>query len=85
MTHHEKQQWEKERAKGLGRYILRRGLLFYGLFFAVGMTLWQISDRLTLEKYLINFIINAVGFGGFMGFFTWGLNEYDYQQPTEEE
>ena len=85
MTNHEKRQWEKVRAKGFGRYLWRRGLLLYGSLFAVGMTLWQISDRLTLEKYLINFIINAVGFGVFMGCFTWWLNETDYQKPTEEE
>jgi hypothetical protein len=42
MTDREKQQWEKVRAKGFVRYLVRRGFLLYGLAFGILMTLENI-------------------------------------------
>jgi hypothetical protein len=86
MTDREKRQWEKERAKGFGRYLLQRGLLLYGLGFGILMTLMQIvsHETATPEKRLINFLIYVVGFGGLMGVITWRLNENDYQKPSDD-
>ena len=88
MTNREKQQWEKERAKGFGRYLLQRGLLLYGLGFGILLTLMRVflfHESVTpIGDFLIRFLVCVVGFGAGMAGLTWWLYEKDYHKPSDD-
>ena len=55
--------------KGYFNYLLKVGLLQYGLPFAVIMTIINRSD--TIEGTIAAFLIQALFFGGAMSYFSW--------------
>jgi hypothetical protein len=92
MTILEKQRWELERAKGRDRYVLRHGLLRYGLAVGLIVVLVKIVVGIfthhsvgSIWELLIYFGAFALGFGAFKGAMSWSENENDYNQPAEDK
>jgi hypothetical protein len=92
MTILEKQRWEQERTKGRDRYVLRHGLLRYGLAVGLIVVLVKVVVGIfthhsggSIWELLIYFGAFALGFGGFMGAMGWSENEKEFSQPAEDE
>src|SRR6266850_2881968 len=98
MNDSEKQSWEKVRARGHGRFILREGLLRCGVPFGVVVTLGPfVYDLITHQSYIPlllpwpvwNFVVELVFsisvFGYLFGEGNWRKNERDYQKPSDDE
>ena len=92
MTLSEKQAWEKVRAKGRDSFVVRVGLLRYGLKFGIIWGLFKIVSicffKPTFQpaiSVIASWGFMCVGFGALMGFHQWQQNERDYEKPTEEE
>ena len=89
MTKSEKQQWEQVRAKGFVSYLLRRGLLFYGLGFGILMTLTNVfifhEAIAPVGSSLIRFAHYVFEFGAFMGIVEWCFHQYDYKRPDAND
>ena len=92
MTQTQKQRWEQERAKGLGRFVLREGVLKRGLPFAVFLLLCvtPLCDMYThhpkdsVTLLLVKFVFFSVVFGAWMGRAIWRLREKAYTKPTDD-
>jgi hypothetical protein len=91
MTKCEKQWWEKERAKGRDRYLLRavlRAGLPFGILMLVGKILISALSHQPLSpawRLFVEFGFYVLGFGGLMGVWTWQDKERDYKKPTEDD
>jgi len=92
MTQTQKQRWEQERAKGLGRFVLREGVLKRGLPFAVFLQfcVTPLCDMFThhpmdsVALLVVKFVFMAVVFGVFVGVGIWSGREKAYAKPTDE-
>jgi hypothetical protein len=91
MTQSDKEQWEKERAKGYNRFLLR-SITRVGLPFAALTTVLQLAVNLyghraidPLWELAAKFGVFALGFGAWMGVLTWRGKQHDYNKPTENE
>jgi len=92
MTKSEKQSWEQERAKGRDRFLLRHGLLRFGLPFGILMTLGKVLFAVfshhpvaPIWELFIWFGAYTLILGCVMGLWNWQNNERDYTKPTEDD
>jgi len=92
MTQSEKQSWEKARARGHRSFILREGLLRWGVpfgaFMALGQWLWAICTHVLAPPFWelgSNFVFFTMAFGYLTGEGRWRKCERDYAQPSEDE
>ena len=90
MTASEKQSWERERAKGYDRFLLR-SLLRAGLPFGVLVTIIKCLFAIfsghpisPVSRIMVEFGFYVLGFGGLMGVGTWQRSERDYKKPAED-
>ncbi len=86
-------RWEKIRAKGRTRYVLVRGILGFGLIFAVaaalvepliGMAAWGRAYTPNVGVRLIQWPVAGIFFGLLMGIMTWAGGEREYEKYLEE-
>ena len=89
MTDSEKQSWEKVRAEGRDRFLLKsvarsRWILFGGLL--VEICWWLFSGKLTnpIWEIAIAWIFIAVGSGAWGGFLEWNTNEQKYRESRQD-
>ena len=81
--------WEKIRVKGKSHFILYRGVLGWGLYMFVVLTIFnhlqavdfQFSElkSISLQIVFINFFICIIG-GFFFGRLTWSASEKSYKR-----
>lgn len=68
------QQWQEVRRKGLGRFLLVRGLLCMGLPFATALTILSLVGLYPSQNLASSFVVSCLVFGlGMGGFFWWAL------------
>ena len=69
-------QWEEIKRRGIGRFLVVRGLLLAGLPFGIGMTFLQsVGFMASWSNLLFSFVFHTTVFGLAMGyFFWWSLN-----------
>lgn len=78
-------RWAKERAAGRKAYVLKRGVLGWGLPMFVAMTLvvpLVRGEAITPTSLVIGAIIWLLA-GVAFGFFTWHLTEKGYQERVQ--
>jgi hypothetical protein len=90
MTKIEKQSWERIRAMGRDRFIVREGLLRHGVPFGVLVALIQIFPffRPSSEPFIAlvaSWAFSGVAFGAVMGLREWQTRERNYQKPTDDD
>lgn len=71
--------WEKVRAAGMARYVLKRGVLSYGLTMFVLMTFVFRRGDLSPRFMLISAVLWFVG-GALFGTLTWLFMEWCYRK-----
>ena len=69
-------QWEEIKRRGIGRFLVVRGLVLAGLPFGIGMTFLQsVGFMASWSNLLFSFVFHTTVFGLAMGyFFWWSLN-----------
>jgi hypothetical protein len=89
MTDSEKQSWEKIRAEGRDRFLLKsiarsRWILFGGLL--VEICWWLFTGKLTkpMWEIAVGWILVALGTGASVGFLEWNTNEQKYQESRND-
>jgi hypothetical protein len=89
MTDSEKQSWEKTRAEGRDRFLLKsivgsRWILFGGLM--VEICWWLFTGKLTkpMWEIAVGWILVALGTGAWVGFLEWNTNEQKYQESRND-
>ena len=85
MTSSEKQSWEQIRARGHGRFILRRGLLRWGIPFGLAVTVGPfLYDAFThagtasVRTLVVSFVFSTLAIGMGMGETAWRRREREY-------
>jgi hypothetical protein len=70
------QQWQLVHSKGLGRFLLVRGLLCMGLPYASALTVLSLVGLYPSQHLAASFVVNSLVFGlGMGGFFWWALKQ----------
>jgi hypothetical protein len=82
-------RWIETRRRGRLAYVVRRGILVYGVIFAV----WMIAARAfgifgerepwSMPRLLFSFAFYAVFFGVWMGLWTWHLHEKRFREASD--
>ena len=92
MTQTEKQHWLEVRGKGKGQFILREGLLRWGLPFGTLMTITRLIVDILSHKTIPNvreisveLAFFTLAYGWLQGGMIWSRLERDFQNPTEDE
>ena len=89
MTNSEKQSWEKVRARGKDRFLLR-GVARGAWFFVGGVVvelLWWVFTRKLPDSLLASaakWALVAVGTGALMGWQEWNAKESAYHKSEDE-
>ena len=78
------QWWERERAKGKARYILRTGLTVGVMVVAVADILKHLSGSSNSASDLLFTLFWYVGVGFISAFFAWNSWEQKYQKALQE-
>jgi len=71
--------WEKARAAGMTRFVLVRGVLFYGLTMFFVMTFIVHRGDLTARLIALSALLWLIG-GAVFGALTWFLMEWIYRK-----
>jgi hypothetical protein len=89
MTDSEKQAWEKVRAEGRDRFLLKsiarsRWILFGGLL--VEVCWWLFTGKLTkpMWEIAIGWTLVALGSGAWGGILEWNTNEQKYAESRQD-
>ena len=70
------QQWQEIQRKGLGRFLLVRGLLCMGLPFALALLLMTLMELYPSGNLAVSFIYHSLVFGlGMGGYFWWAMKK----------
>jgi len=92
MTRSEKQSWEQMRTQGRSRFVLREGLLRFGLPFGAFLTIGCLAidwfGRSPIEpvwKLAARFGFFTLASGLFSGIKTWNERERDFQKQTDDD
>ena len=83
--HCQRAHWEKMRSGGKVRYVIYQGVLGWGLFMAIAMTVYALVAR-TAEPWLsiaANFVVYPLA-GGLWGLWMWSSSERYYRQESEQ-
>ena len=84
-----RQRWREVRQRGRLSYVLRRGILLWGVLFAIWMTLARVFGLLGRDRparpaaLLISFVFAAIFFGTLMGLWAWRQNEKRFKALDE--
>lgn len=80
MSEKDKVNWEKTRAKGFNRYVVKWTLLFGILLPFLQLTVDRVFDGTTNTRVIfLNFILFLI-FGFLFGWWTYEWNEYKYKK-----
>ena len=90
MTQQDKHWWEQIRAKGRGSFILRDGILRYGMQVAFALLVMQVTyiifftrDSVPLITLALGYVANAIIFGSLIGHVLWKQHEKDYPKDDD--
>ena len=78
------EHWSKLRAQGKARYILRTGVLAWGLPMFLFMVLIINRRTTSLTAIGLNLLIFSLG-GAVFGWITWALSERQYQRALKSQ
>lgn len=80
-------QWDRERAKGKARFVLRTGLIYITLIIPTHDYVAYLVDGEMPSWQLLNFLFRAVGYsitGAVIGLFSWASREGEYKKALLE-
>lgn len=90
MNEEEQRQWERARSRGRFSYVVFVGIALYGSVFAAIVLVARLTVlRSPIVKWesvgteLIQFVMEAILFGLWMGLWTWHLNEKRFLSEGE--
>ena len=76
-------RWQTQRSDGRSAYIVKTGVLGYGLAMFIAMTFFLAPPKvLDARSLLINAVIWAVG-GAVFGLATWWISEWRYKRHVQ--
>jgi len=83
MNDKQRAKWEKMRAKGMWRFVLLYGVLWWGTFMIVGTSAYDyfLRHRSLSEELYISVPVYLVG-GMVFGLAMWLVGEYQYRRST---
>lgn len=90
MTIEQREQWDRTRTRGRFHYVALHGILFFGSVFATIVLLARLTVLRSpvvkwgsLSEELLQFVLEAILFGLWAGFWTWHLNEKRFLSGAE--
>jgi hypothetical protein len=85
MTQQDRHWWEQMREKGHASFVLREGILRYGVQVAFALLVMQVTyfiffsrDPVPLIELALGWAIDAIIFGSLIGYVLWKRHEKDY-------
>lgn len=80
------ENWEKIRAQGKAKYIVKHGFGFGILIFAVNLVInyWDKWGQLSNTDFFVQLFISIIIGGGIYGTISWFLNDYIYRKKYRD-
>lgn len=78
--------WEKVKSQGKAKYIIKHGVGFGILIFAVNLLInyWDKWGQLSNTDFFVQLAISIVVGGGIYGTFSWSLNNFIYRKKIKD-